>query len=109
MRELDKLAEANAAVLTDIDLRIARVSTAEAALIAGVQTDFLAFQERADSISRAVEVALAQRESMLAAEIKSGMAREIQQIERNLLVTRIAIARATDRLAMHDPALEGGS
>ncbi len=39
-------------------------------------------------------------EVMLAQEIKAGMQREMRQVEQYLLVTRIAIARATDQLAM---------
>jgi hypothetical protein len=37
---------------------------------------------------------------MLAQEVKAGMQREMRQVEQYLLVTRIAIARATDQLAM---------
>ena len=99
LRMLDKSMRDDDQALAEIDARIVKVRVAEAALVAGVGTDFLAFQSRADTITRSVGMALAQREAMLGAEIKAGMARETRQLEHHLLVTRIAIARATDRLA----------
>jgi hypothetical protein len=89
--------------MAEIDVRIATVRAAEDALMAGVNTDFLALQTRADTITHSVGMALAQREAMLGAELKAGMARETRQLQHHLLVTRIAIARATDRLAMGSP------
>ena len=99
LRMLDKSMRDDDQALAEIDARIVKVRVAEAALVAGVGTDFLAFQSRADTITRSVGMALAQREAMLGAELKAGMARETRQLEHHLLVTRIAIARATDRLA----------
>ena len=69
-----------------------------------MQTDFLAFQTRADAITREVAVAIADRETRLGNQIRSGIHGEIAQVERQLLVTRIAIARATDQLAMDQTA-----
>jgi hypothetical protein len=103
LRALEKLTLDHSRALADIDAGVVRVRTAEDALMTGVQTDFLALQTRADAITRSVGIALAQREAMLGAELKAGMAREIRQVEHHLLVTRIAIARATDRLAMNPP------
>ena len=37
---------------------------------------------------------------MLAAEIRRGMQREVLEVQEYLLVARIAIARATDQLAL---------
>lgn len=108
LRALEKLTLDDGRALADIDARIARVRTAEDALMAGVKTDFLALQTRADAITRSVAMALAQREAMLGTELKAGMAREMRQVEHHLLVTRIAIARATDRLAMNPPREELG-
>jgi len=45
-------------------------------------------------------LAIADRETRLGNQIRSGIHQEIAQVERQLLVTRIAIARATDQLAM---------
>jgi hypothetical protein len=101
LRGLEKRTRDDAQALAEIDARIVKVRTAEDALMAGVRTDFVAFQTRADAITRSVGMALAQREAMLGAELKAGMARETRQVEHHLLVTRIAIARATDRLAMN--------
>jgi hypothetical protein len=103
LRRLDKRMHDEDQAMAEIDVRITNVRAAEDALMAGVNTDFLALQTRADTITRSVGMALAQREAMLGAELKAGMARETRQLERHLLVTRIAIARATDRLAMGSP------
>ena len=103
LRRLDKRMHDEDQAMAEIDVRIMKVRAAEDALMAGVNTDFLALQTRADTITRSVGMALAQREAMLGAELKAGMARETRQLERHLLVTRIAIARATDRLAMGSP------
>jgi hypothetical protein len=100
LRDAEKAATQTEELLTDIDSKLTRVAHAEGAIAAGVQTDFLAFQTRADSITAMVAVALADRETRLGDQIRSGIHREIAQVERQLLVTRIAIARATDELAL---------
>ncbi len=100
LRAVENETTATAEQMAEIDAKLLRVSRAEGVLAAGVQTDFLAFQTRADSITREVAVALADRETRLGDQIRSGIHREIAQVERQLLVTRIAIARATDQLAM---------
>jgi hypothetical protein len=86
-------------VLADLDLRIARVGDAEEQFVGSVGTDFLAFIDRADAITSMVRSARESRETLLANEIRSRMNQEMQQVHRYLLVTRIAIARATDMLA----------
>jgi hypothetical protein len=91
----------------EIDAKLARVTHAEDVIAAGVETDFLAFQARADAITKQVAVAIADRETRLGNQIRSGIHREMAQVERQILVTRIAIARATDQLAM-DQANEAG-
>ena len=100
VRDADKAVAATEELLAGIDSKLVRVAHAEGAFAEGVQTDFLAFQTRADSITRMVAVAIADRETRLGDQIRSGIHREIAQVERQLLVTRIAIARATDELAM---------
>jgi tetratricopeptide (TPR) repeat protein len=100
VREAEKEVEQAAIMLDEIDAKVTRVARAEEALAVGVQTDFLAFQARADAIRREVAVAIAQRETRLSDQIRTGIHREMAQVERQILVTRIAIARATDHLAM---------
>jgi len=107
LREAQKQAEETQAILADIDSKLARVTLAEGVIAYGVQTDFLSFQTRADAITAQVSVALADRETRLGDQIRAGIHREITQVERQLLVTRIAIARATDQLAM-DQSAGGG-
>jgi hypothetical protein len=99
LRELTKARRELDEVLAAIDDSSERVARAEAEFAAGVQTDFLAFQTRADAITRQVVVALEDRETRLAGQIRAGIRREVAQIEKQLLLTRMAIARATDRLA----------
>jgi hypothetical protein len=100
LRKLVKANRANRALLADIDSRIARVQSAEHGLATGVQTDFLAFQTRADAIAEAVHKARDLRQGMLAAQLREGIRRERGQVEKYLLLTRIAIARAMDQIAM---------
>jgi tetratricopeptide (TPR) repeat protein len=107
LRDAEKQAAEAEAMLAEIDAKITRVARAEQALAQGVQVDFLAFQGRADAIRNEVAVAIAQRETRLADQIRAGIHREMAQVERQILVTRIAIARATDHLAM-DSATEAG-
>ncbi len=87
-------------VLADLDARIVRVKGAEEHFVAGVGTDFLAFNDRAGAIIERVAQARRGREEMLASEIRTRMQQEMRQVQQYLLVTRIAIARATDLLAM---------
>ncbi len=86
-------------LLVNIDERIVRVEKAESRFAAGVETDFIAFSKRARDITGMVDAALRDREEWLAAEIHKGMNREKREVEHYLLITRIAIARATDQLA----------
>jgi tetratricopeptide (TPR) repeat protein len=87
-------------LLADVDARITRVEGAESEFIAGVGTNFLVFQDRANDITDQVKAARIGRETLLANEIRGRMQQEIQQVQQYLLVTRIAIARATDQLAI---------
>jgi hypothetical protein len=107
IRQLGKQHSENLALLADVDARIARVANAEAEFAAGVETDYLAFADRADVLTSDVARALNAREVALAGELRRGMAREMKEIQQYLLVTRIGIARATDELAMGAETMEG--
>jgi len=100
LRALDRQLRENRDLLADVDGRVGRVQAAEAEFSAGVETDFLAFSDRAANLKVRVDQALERREVALAREIKRGMQREMQEVQQYLLATRIAIARATDQLAM---------
>lgn len=86
--------------LAGVDAKLARIAQAETVIAEGVATNFLAFQTRADAITQEVAVAIADRQTRLADQIRTGIRGEMAQVERQLLITRIAIARATDQLAM---------
>jgi hypothetical protein len=93
-------------VLADLDQRVTRVNNAEENFVAGVGTDFAAFLERSDRLIARVAAARLDREELLAAEIRGRMEREMRQVQQYLLVTRIAIARATDLLALAPQATD---
>ena len=59
LRAVENETTQTAEQLAEIDAKLARVARAEDVLAAGVQTDFLAFQTRADAITREVAVAIA--------------------------------------------------
>ncbi len=88
-------------LVADIDARVQRVSQAETHFVAGVGTNFQNFLQRADDITRLVNHARSAREELLAREIRNRMQQEMQQVQQYLLITRIAIARATDQLALN--------
>ncbi len=100
VRALEKQIAAAEALLADLDARVLRVQHAEDRFSVGVERDFHAFARRADVIAAQVDEALHGREEMLAAELRRGMQREMLEVEEYLLVARIAIARATDQLAL---------
>ncbi len=106
-RQLAKSHSENIALIEDVDARITRVANAESEFAAGVETDFLAFTDRADVLTADVARALDAREVALAGELRRGMAREMKEVQQYLLVTRIGIARATDELAMGAETVEG--
>jgi hypothetical protein len=104
IRAAEKEANDIAGVLTGIDSTLARIGHAEGVIAAGVATDFLEFQTRADAITAQIGRAITNRETRLAEQIRGGIRGEMAQVERQLLVTRIAIARATDQFAMDSAA-----
>ncbi len=107
IRELDKQHRANTSLLGEVDARIERVQNAESRFVAGVETDFLAFSGRAGELRTSVDAALDHREVALAHQLRQGMAREMQEVQKYLLFTRIGIARATDQLSMDSDVMEG--
>jgi hypothetical protein len=96
------------ALLADVDARVARVQSAEAQFAAGVETNFVALAARTEQVREAVALAVSERETRLAQELRRGMRQEMQQVQQYLLVTRVAIARTADQLA-GNPAGPGGS
>ena len=105
IQKLRKTHSAMNEMVVDVDERVSRVANAEKDFAVGVGTQFAAFLQRADVITAQVQHARNAREQMLAAEIRSRMQKEMRQVQQYLLVTRIAIARATDQLALnHDDA-----
>ena len=100
LQALNNEHKALAETLVDVDQRIARVQGAKDNFVAGVGTDLYVFLDRAQDITDRVNSARIARETLLANEIRGRMYRERQQVEQYLLVTRIAIARAMDHLAM---------
>lgn len=102
MQKLRKEHQGLAAQLSEIDERVARVEASEEQFVTGVATDFSIFDGRAESLVSKIESARTSRESILANEIRTRMQDEVDKVEQYLLVTRIAIARATDLLALSD-------
>jgi len=100
LRVLEKANQSNRELLADVEAHLVRVRLAEARFVTGVETDFRQFQVRADAIASAVHGARANREAVLVAELRSGMGRERAQLDRYLLLTRIAIARTMDGIAL---------
>ncbi len=86
--------------LADIDTRIARLQNAEAAFARGVAADFAAFEARANVVEQQLAGAMRSREARLGQALLAAAEREGEQLANYLLLTRIAIARATDALAM---------
>ncbi|MCZ6887191.1 MAG: hypothetical protein O7H39_01755 [Gammaproteobacteria bacterium] len=90
-------------VVEATETSVQRIGAAESAFVAGVETDFNAFRDRARELGARVETALHHRQEMLAKQLREGMRRELHQVQHYLLITRIALARATDKLAMGAP------
>ncbi len=88
------------AALLELDGRVARVESAEEHFVQGAGANFEVYADRAVHIIERVDGALANREQALAGLIRTRMEDEAERVQRYLFVTRIAIARATDELAM---------
>jgi len=96
--------EAGRVLLAEADARIERLAEAENRFAAGVETDFLALSDRADDMSARVANALSTRREVIARALERGLRQEMAQTQQYLLTARIAIARATDRLAANTDA-----
>jgi tetratricopeptide (TPR) repeat protein len=103
LRALQKSLAELEATARDAQTQITRLSDAEGVFASGVQTDFYGFVDRAQAMTMRIARAQSVREERLAIELKRGMQKETHALEQYLLATRIAIARASDQLAM-----EGG-
>lgn len=99
IRELEKALDGNRVLLAEADARIERLAEAENRFAAGVETDFLALTDRAGDMSARVASALSTRREVIARALERGLRQEMAQTQQYLLTARIAIARATDRLA----------
>ncbi len=108
-QELNKSLKSLQELVAQIDERVMRVNRAEENFVAGVGASFDGFLVRARDITRQVDGARSMREELLAREIRGRMQQEMQQVHQYLLITRIAIARATDQLALSgDTAAQEG-
>jgi hypothetical protein len=103
---LTRRAQALESALLEADERIARVEAAETHFTAGAGASFESYAERALEIVAQVDAALQHREQALAGLLRDRLNDETRRTEQYLFVTRVAIARATDRLAVH--TIEGG-
>ncbi|MFK7914312.1 MAG: hypothetical protein AB8B93_10395 [Pseudomonadales bacterium] len=102
LQALRQTAAQAAEMLASVDQSLERVQNAESQFVAGVETDFVLLADRVDTVRDAVAAAVADREERLAQEIRRGMRNEMQQVQQYLLVTRVAIARTADQLALAD-------
>ncbi len=103
---LTRRAQALESALLEADQRIARVEAAESHFTAGAGASFESYAQRALHIVAQVDEALQQREQALAGLLRDRLNDETKRTEQYLFVTRVAIARATDRLAVH--TIDGG-
>ena len=101
-RALDKKLNEAGALAGNANQSMSRIASAERAFIEEVETDYVDFRDRALGLVDGVASALLHRQDMLARELREGMRREMEQTRGHLLIARIAIARATDKLAMAD-------
>lgn len=100
VRVLDRELEANRELLADVDERIERLGAARERFAVGVETDFVALDERARDVSLRVSGALQARRRVIADALERGLEQELAQTRQYLLTARIAVARATDQLAV---------
>ena len=105
-QQLNQVNRSMHGLVADIDERLTRVGNAQQEFNQGVGAKLQSFLAQADGLTERVVQARSHREEMLAQEIRGRMQQEVQQVEEYLLVTRIAIARATDQLAMTDANVE---
>lgn len=96
------------ALLTQVDSRIARLSHAEQQFASGVEHDFRSLTRRAGDVSERVVGALEGRRRIIAGALDRGLHQEMARTRQYLLTARMAIARATDQLAVTAAAAPEG-
>ena len=88
--------------LADVDVSIDRVQTAEHAYVGTVGLRSEEYQPRVESLRTRITQAMRTREVALAQHLQSRMQEESVRIEQYLFLTRIAIAQASDQLALSE-------
>ena len=88
--------------LADVDVSIDRVQSAEQAYVGSVGMRAEAYLPRVESLRMRIAQAMQAREVALAEHLQSRMQEESERIEQYLFLTRIAIAQASDQLALSD-------
>lgn len=109
LRRLANELNESRALMAEVDARIERLVGAEARFAAGVEADFVALTERSAAVSARVAGALDERRRIIAAALRRGLDEEVARTRDYLLTARIAIARATDRLANGEPQSAAGA
>lgn len=90
-------------LLAEVETRIARLSGAEQRFAAGVETQLDALAGRAGDVSTQVADAMVDRRRVIADALERRLRDEMSRTRQYLLTARIAIARATDQLALAAP------
>lgn len=88
--------------LADVDVSIDRVQTAEQAYVGSVGLRSEAYLPRVESLRTRIAQAMQAREVALAERLQSRMQEESERIEQYLFLTRVAIAQASDQLALSE-------
>ena len=97
----------NRALLADVRARLGRLADAEAPFAAGVEANYHILRRRADAVTQQVAVALDVRRRVISQALERGLEQELARTRQYLLTARIAIARATDRIASAEAGGEG--
>jgi len=88
--------------VADVDASIDRVQTAEQAYAGSVGLRSEHYVPRVESLSTRITQAMQTRELALAEHLQSRMKQESERIEQYLFLTRVAIAQASDQLALSE-------
>lgn len=86
--------------LAEVDASVGRVRRAAAEHREGVEADLAEYRARAALLSERVNAAIHDREIALGDLLQQHMAEQAKRIEQYLFMTRVAIAQASDQLAM---------
>ncbi len=99
LRELTRRVQESRRLLADVDARMDRLARAESRFRAGVEADFTTLASRAQAVTEQVATALDVRRREVRLALERSLQEEMARTREHLLTARIAIARATDRLA----------